>query len=754
MQNFKNRKFLLLLLLAALVFFARVLLPKIGVGYMILAVLVLSLAFFAIGGGFSKRLASAVFALLLLASSALSLIYGSMVLARSEKALGFATGEAFSATAKVTDVRFTGAYASSYLVEVTEINGEEASFGAALELERGTSFEYGDIISFEAVFKEAGEEKAYLRGKNIFVCAEASDAWRKSPAEKDLSYRLKAANDYMCRRFIDFMGREAGGFCSALILGNKSFVGAGVKLDFSRSGISHLLALSGLHLSVIAGTLDFILRGFASKKVRGVILVASCFAFALFTGLSASVLRAAVMLAFVYAADIFGEENDGLTALFSAVWVILLVNGNAVYDAGFQLSVTATLGIILTRPAFDALFASWEIPRKNASFRFLHVAAKYFYGIFTMSVSAFAFTLPVMGFVFGEVSWVGIFSNFVFLPLATLLLVACAVFIPLSYVPFLSAVCASVCKWLSQAIIALASWVSDLRGVSVSLRYPFVPYLFAIFAAAIFACIFIKKLSLAKLCSGAVAFLLAFAACFGIYGRITEGNMPVKFGSAKSGEYVAFSAAGENYVIDVSTGGYSFIYGALESREYFCATEIDNLVLTHYHMHHAGALERLCDSVKIRSVLLPSPESEKEEEYFAYISETLEKNGVDRKVYVRGEVYKNGKVSIDFAQMRKMSRSEKPIVAFAIAYGGATFSYIEGAALETGFDYSAYLCTDTVFVGAHGPARKFGVYADVFASAGRVIFAGGAMEGFRGTEYLANTYDIEEFGGELKILYE
>ena len=741
MQNFRNRKFLLLLMLGAVLFFLRVLFPGLGGAYIAVAA-VCALACFALGGGFRRRAGSILFAALILAASCLAVFYGAKTAEKNGTALSYADGRSYDVTARITEVSYTSAYASSYRVEVQDVGGKPVSFGAMLEIERGTSFEYGDIISFEAVFAELGGEEAYLRGKNIFVTATAQDAARTGEAQKGIEYYLKSANSYLCSRFVSLLGRETGGFCSALILGNRSYIGSGLRLDFARLGISHLLALSGLHLSVITQTLDFLLRGFMKKRARGALLILCAFAFALFTGLSASVLRAAVMLAFVFAADIFGEENDSITALFAAVWVILLVNGNAVYDVGFLLSASATLGIILVRPAADALFARWQVPRGRVLLRALRSAVKYFYGIFTMSTAALAFTLPVTGYVFGAFSVAGVAANFVFLPIASVLLAACVLFVPLSFVPLLGEAVGFVCDASAKLLMFLAEQFSQARGIYASLRYPFMPYLLAALAVCLFACIFVRRLT------------LAFAACFGVYAHACAGEMRVSIGSGRSGEYASFSAGGENYVIDISTGGYAFMRDALGSIDYFADTEVDNLVLTHYHNHHAGAIERLCDVVKIRRVLLPKPETEKETEHFTYITESLTRHGITFEVYTRGEVYVCGEVSLNFAPMRKMSRSEKPLVAFTVAYGDMTFSYVEGAALESAFDYSAYLCAQTVFVGAHGANRKFGVYADVFADAGRVIFAGGAREYFRGTEYLAEVYDTADYGGEMEILYE
>ena len=752
MANFKNRKFLLLLMLGAVVFFLRVFLP---VGAWLTAALsaLIAVLFFALGGGFAKKAGNAAFAVFLLAVTLFSFFYGSSVAAREAKALELAAGEERKASAVVTEVRFRSAYASSYLVEVRESGGGAASFGCILDLERGTSFEYGDIIEFTAVFEKTKTEEAYLRAENVFVRASAEDAVRTGREEAGLLHKLAEVNENAAARFVKLMGRDAGGFCAAIVLGNKSYVDAGMRLDFSRSGISHLLALSGLHLSVLAGALDFLLRGFAKKKTRGVILVLCCFAFALFTGLSASVLRASVMLAFVFLADIFGEENDSLTALFSAVWVILLLGGAAAYDVGFQLSAAATLGIILVRPACDALFAKWTVAKGKRLLSLLRAAVKYFYGIFTMSAAATIFTLPIVGATFGEVSAAGLFSNFVFLPLATVLIIFSALFVPLSFAPVLGEALAATCKFLAEAIISLAAFVSDIRGVSLSLRYPFVPYLLFALSALLAACIFVKKLSLPKIGAGVLAFALSFGACFGVYSYMTSGSMLVAVGSGKSGEYAAFSADGENYIVDISTGGTDFVRGALESRNLFCETEIDNFVMTHYHDHHAGALFRLSESVKIRRVLLPAPETESEESDFAYISEILSKIGVEYEVYNRGESFENGGVTINFAPLRKISRSEKPIVAFSVKCGRHSFSYVEGAALESDFDYGEYLSVQTVFVGAHGPARKFRVSAEVFAAASRVIFAEGAMEYFRGTEFLGETYDISGYGGSMTVLY-
>lgn len=755
MKNFKIRKLFLLLFLAFALFSVYVLVPLLR-PYIAIIGIVLSILCLVIGGLLSEKIraGSVIFLMLTVLISSCSILYAKNVSARNEDPLSYVDGETHKIKAKITKVSYIGAYSSSYHVDVTGIDGKAADFSAALEIDGVSAFEYGDMISFDATFSEASEETVYLKGKSIFVCAETQTVEFRKRGEKDLAYYLYTTNEYLSKRMVNILGEEVGGFCAALILGNRTYVSKGLRLDFSRVGISHLLALSGLHLSIVAQTLDFLLKNFVKKRYRNIILIVSCWGFALFTGLSVSVVRAAIMLTAVFLADIVGEQNDSLTSLMIAVFCIALFNPNAVYDVGFWFSVSATLGIILVRPATDALFYKWKKPLKNKFLRAFHSVCKYFYGILTMSLAAFFFTLPVSYCAFGEISVVGILSNFVFLPLATILLVLCIFFVPFSYVPYASDVVTFLCKNVAKVVIALAERISDIHGVSASLNYPFAIYIFAGLAVCLVLCIFVNKLTLTKLGALALAFCAAFFSCWGIYSHITKNDVNVAISTIKSGEFVSFEDDGETYVIDVSTGKYSFMYEGLLSIKDFACTEVDNLVLTHYHNYHKNSIERLSDVIKIGNILLPEPETETEEELYSQLVAMLQKLEIPFLTYERGTVYASGNVSIDFAPLYKISRSTKPIIAFKANINGSTFSYIESASFEGIYDYENYFNSDVVFVGSHGPSRKFRVSAEQLYVAEHVIFVESNEEYFRDTEGIENIYYIGEDDGVLRILYK
>ncbi len=755
MMKFKNRKLFIIMFFSFVLFSLYTLVPfareyAIALGIAAFALMLI------LGEDIAKRIhaKNIVFILLAALFAASSILYAKIIFEKCTLPQVYVDGEEHIAEATITKVSYSGAYSSSYYVNITSIDGEEVDFDVVLEIEEKTEFEYGNKVSFSAEFSNTTDETAYLKGKRIFFCAQATTADVIGVAEKDMDYYIHTANEYFCKRFVSFLGEDEGGFCAALILGNRTYVSQGLRLDFSRIGISHLLALSGLHLSIVVQALDFLLRGAVGKKYRNIILIAASWGFALFTGLSFSVMRAAIMMTAVYLADILGEQNDSITSISAAVFIITLFEPTAVYDIGFWLSASATLGIILIRPAADELFYKWRKPKKRKLLRALYAICKYFYGIFSMSLAAFIFTLPAIYFSFGEVSMIGLVSNFVFLPLASCLLVMCFLFVPLSFVPYASGMMTFICKKLAFLIMSLAQIVADMRNICVSLKYPFSGYVFAALAVCLIACIFINKLTWKKVCAMILSFCVAFFACFGVYSHITENEEIYSVATYRSGEFVSFASDGESYAIDISTGKYSIMREALFSVKEFGFTEVDNLILTHYHQYHKNSIERLSDLIKIRKVMLPSFENETEEKYYNALVQLLVKLDISFEVYERGNVWSNGEVKIDIAPLYKLSRSDKPIVAFSVETRNSSFSYIESAAFEGISDISNRLDSDVVFIGAHGPNRKFKVSAAPLSFAGRVIFCSGSEEFFRESELPQDAYFISESDGVMDILYK
>ena len=197
-------------------------------------------------------------------------------------------------------------------------------------------------------------------------------------------------------------------FVVALLLGNSRLIDPTTRQEFSAAGVAHVLALSGLHVGFIAliiWLLLFPLDYLGLKKLRLLLTLAAIVLFAVFTGLSPSVVRAAVMIGFVFAAFIFNRRALSLNALAMAALVILLFTPSALYSVGFQLSFITVLAILLfarlpeglkSRYRWVNAITSTAITSLVAMLATIALSAHYFHTISLMSVLSNLLILPVM----------------------------------------------------------------------------------------------------------------------------------------------------------------------------------------------------------------------------------------------------------------------------------------------------------------------------------------------------------------------
>ena len=208
-------------------------------------------------------------------------------------------------------------------------------------------------------------------------------------------------------------------FVVALLLGNSSFIDKVTRAQFSAAGVAHVLALSGLHVGFIAliiWWLLFPLDYVGLKKLRLVVTLAAITLFAVFTGLSPSVVRATVMIGFVFASLIFHRRSVSLNALMTAALLILLFSPSALYSVGFQLSFI-TVGAIL-------LFA--RVPESIKS-RFQWV--NRLTATVLTSIVALLATVALTAHYFHTISLMSVLSNILILPVLPVFMVLAALFL-------------------------------------------------------------------------------------------------------------------------------------------------------------------------------------------------------------------------------------------------------------------------------------------------------------------------------------
>ena len=212
---------------------------------------------------------------------------------------------------------------------------------------------------------------------------------------------------------------EAQRFVTALLLGDSSFIDKATRQEFSAAGVAHVLALSGLHVGFIAliiWWLLFPLDYLRLKKLRLIITLAVIALFAMFTGLSPSVVRSTLMIGMVFASIIFYRRSVSFNALALAALIILVFSPSALFSVGFQLSFI-TVGAVL-------LFASlphW-LQSRYRSINYLTSTAM-------VSVVAMLATGALSAHYFHTVSLMSVLANLLILPVLPVFMVLGALFL-------------------------------------------------------------------------------------------------------------------------------------------------------------------------------------------------------------------------------------------------------------------------------------------------------------------------------------
>lgn len=205
---------------------------------------------------------------------------------------------------------------------------------------------------------------------------------------------------------------ETKTFFITIILGDTYYLNKDIRENLSFSGIAHILALSGLHMGIIAFLLSLIfspLDYMKMKKLRLLFILILSVVFVFITGLSHSAVRAAIMIGFVIIAKIIKRKNTSLNSLLFAALIILIFNPFAIYDIGFQFSFFSVILILLLSSKINLVS-----PKKELLY--------YFISLLVISAITSIGTAIPTSFYFNYISLSSIFSNMILIPILPIII--------------------------------------------------------------------------------------------------------------------------------------------------------------------------------------------------------------------------------------------------------------------------------------------------------------------------------------------
>lgn len=333
-----------------------------------------------------------------------------------------------------------------------------------------TGIYYGDIIIIDKPLtwiRNSGNPGAfnyerYTAFQQLYhtVFLAPGDFVKTTETQPNFFYRfIYQSKTYILNSIRKYIGgnKNEQGIAEALLIGYKEDLDKDLVQAYSNTGVVHIIAISGLHLGLIYAILLWIFSktGLMKRsKILSVILILSfLWLFSLLTGASASVLRSAVMFTFILTGKSFFKQVNGYNALAASAFTLLCWNPYLLWDVGFQLSYLAVLGIMwLQQPIYKLWFIKNKI-LQNA------------WALMSVTLAAQVLTFPVCIYYFHQFPTLFLVTNFIAVPLSTIILYSEILVIIFSGISPIAAILGKVSHW---AIYAMNIFIQKCNSFSFS----------------------------------------------------------------------------------------------------------------------------------------------------------------------------------------------------------------------------------------------------------------------------------------------
>lgn len=396
------------------------------------------------------------------------------------------------------------------------------------------------------------------------------------------------------------------GLAAALLTGDRSGLSDRLYDDMALTGTRHIVAVSGMHVGILAGFL-LLLRRRRLAAFAGLPLL---LCFGLCVGMSASVVRAIVMQAFLLFAPVFERENDPPTSLLTALLIVLLPNPRAVLDAGLQLSFASAAGILLfSERILNAMWESRWCRLIRGKRGWLSGAARAALSSVAASVSVIPLTLPLQIYYFQLFSLISPLSAAILVPLIPLAfsLGILASLASLLWFP-LGTLLARPLTWLLRVWIALTRLLARIPFAAVSSRNVYLLiFLAGLYGTAVLLLIGGRRVSL-----GTAGWPLAGLFLLCVFLSVYESDrapLSATVLDVGQGQCVCFQSGGRAALYDCG-GERNPAETAVQFLQGAGHRGIDFLAVSHYDADHAGGVPRLLQRLRVGTLYLPEQADE------------------------------------------------------------------------------------------------------------------------------------------------
>jgi len=548
-------------------------------------------------------------------------------------------------------------------LSASQLNGDEVSGDALLFVPRYPAYEYGDVLQVKGKLEippqlDDFDYRDYLAHQGIYSTMLYPDieVLDKGQGFKPREWVYSLRNS-LSQRLAQVIPEPQASLAQGIILGIRYNIPTSVRADFAQTGTAHLLAISGLHLSIMAGILLSIgIWLFGKRRYIYIWLaLAVIWLYALLSGLHPPVVRGAIMASLFLSAELLGRQRTAITSLALAAAIMVGINPPILWDAAFQLSFLAMAGLIFIAPPLMGLgrkIVNNTIGEEGVGVSLANIVTDSF----SVTLAATIAVWPVVAHYFGIVSFVGPLATFLALPALPGIIVAGAVagLIGLVFLPIAQAIGWLAWLFASYILLIVSGFASlPISAIEVgSVGTPLIVAYYTVLAAVIWLVSNKKWLpqATAWLKSGAskstdlvsrlplrwvmppllIVAILASAAA----GTMPDDKLRVSFLDVGQGDAILIQKGNQQVLVD---GGPSPQALTLElgDRMPFWDRTIELVVLSHPHADHLTGLVEVLHRYRVEQVLYADSDDDSPlyEEWLGLIEE----RGVKRTIAQAGQ---------------------------------------------------------------------------------------------------------------------
>ena len=523
-------------------------------------------------------------------------------------------------------------YQTSYTIKVKRLNGTSACQNTKILLKvkkdnNTKEYSYGNEIAFKGEWKEPSrarneggfDYKQYLKTKKIYGMVETQSSAITIRKENAINGILKLANVVQHKiknKANELLEEEQASVLVALLIGNKEGLEEEVQEAFRMSNLSHMLAVSGAHVSYVMLGIGFIIANSKiSKKVGKIITIVLLVFFLLITGQTPSVTRACIMSIYFIIASLCHKRVSVLSSISISFLTILLLNPYAIWDVGLQLSYGGTIGIIALYKIFCK---QWE-NEKNGKIKNKIVEMLF------LTLSANLILIPVIAYHYHTLSLTFPISNLLASPIMGILVIAGFITI------FFSFFCNPIANLLAyplsillQIFLQIANMTSKLPFSQINVA---VPNILCILLYYLILCLFlyyqkekhkenktrvekkvleqIQKITIKKIVVIlVVAMILVFLyqnipkSCQFHFIDVGQGDSMLV--TTPTGKTMLIDGGGQRDTKSFDVGKNTLLPYLLKKR----ITKIDFVLISHFDSDHVNGLLTIMKEIKVKCVII------------------------------------------------------------------------------------------------------------------------------------------------------